>query len=60
MHKVKTCPRALEGRHLVALGRELKAIAKRIAPMMPDGEEDLVRMTGEDHGLNCQICGTGM
>jgi len=58
--RVAVLDAALRGRHLVAWGGELKAIAKRIAPTLPEGEEDLVRITDEDHGPNCPVCGLEM
>lgn len=58
--RVKVLDQALKGRHLIAWGGELKRIAKQIAPTVPEAEEDLVRITGEDHGPNCPVCGTEM
>jgi len=58
--RVDVLDRALKGRHLIAWGGELKRIAKEMAPAMPEGEEDLVRITEEDHGPNCPVCGTEM
>lgn len=58
--RVQTLDAALKGRHLLTWGGQLKAIARRVAPTVPEGEEDLVRITGEDHGPNCPVCGTEM
>ena len=58
--RVATLDKALKGRHLLAWGGELRKIAKRVVPNVPEGEDDLIRLTGEDHGPNCPICGTEM
>ncbi|MCY0886075.1 MAG: protein rep [Firmicutes bacterium] len=58
--RVQTLDAALKGRRLLAWGGELRRIARQVAPQVPEGEEDLVRITGEDHGETCPVCGTEM
>jgi plasmid rolling circle replication initiator protein Rep len=58
--RVEVLDRALKGRHLLAWGGRLKDIAREVAPEVPEGEEELVHITDEDHGMNCPICGSEM
>jgi len=58
--RVATLDAALKGRRLLAWGGELRQIARRVAPEVPEAEEDLVRITDEDHGATCPVCGTEM
>jgi len=58
--RVETLDAALKGRRLLAWGGALRQIARRVAPEVPAGEEDLVRITEEDHGATCPVCGTEM
>jgi plasmid rolling circle replication initiator protein Rep len=60
VERVEVLDRALKGRRLLAWGGRLKEIAREVAPEVPEGEEDLVHITDEDHGPNCPICGTEM
>ena len=46
---------ALKGRRLLAWGGALRRIARQVT--VPEGEEDLVRIAGEDHGPTCPVCG---
>jgi len=58
VRRVAILDAALKGRRLVAWGGALREIAKRMQADVPVGEEDLVRVTGEDHGPQCPVCGT--
>jgi len=51
--------RALAGRRLVAWGGELRKLAKELESEVGD-EDDLVHITGEDHGSACTVCGSGL
>ena len=55
--RVAVLDAALKGRRLVAWGGALREVARRVQAEVPEGEEDLVRITGEDHGPRCPICG---
>jgi len=48
---------ALAGRRLVAWGGELRKIAKELEA---GDEDDLVHITGEDHGPMCSVCGSDL
>ena len=56
--RVATLDAALKGRRLIAWGGALRLIARQVT--QPESEADLVRITGEDHGPNCPVCGTEM
>ena len=58
--RVATLDPALKGRRLFAWGGALKTISQQVLSQGPEAEEDLVRITGEDHGPNCPVCGTEM
>jgi len=58
--RVAVLDAALRGRRLVGWGGALREVARRVQAEVPEGEEDLVRITGEDHGPTCPICGTEM
>ena len=58
--RVATLDAALKGRRLLAWGGALRELARQVAVDVPEGEEDLVRITGEDHGDTCPVCGTDM
>lgn len=58
--RVATLDQALKGRRLITWGGTLRQIAKELAPTVAEGEEDLVRITEEDHGAECSVCGTEM
>jgi len=46
---------ALAGRRLVAWGGELRKVAKELEA---GDDDDLVHITGEDHGPTCPVCGS--
>jgi len=48
---------ALAGRRLVAWGGDLRKLAKELEA---GDEDDLVHITGEDHGPTCPVCGTDL
>jgi len=48
---------ALAGRRLVAWGGDLRRIAKELET---GDEDDLVHITGEDHGPTCPVCGSDL
>jgi len=58
--RIDVLDRVLKGRRLIAWGGALREIARRIAPAMPEAEEDLIHIAGEDHGPACPVCGTEM
>ncbi len=58
--RVATLDRALKGHHLLQWGGGLAVIERALRANVPEEEEDLVRITGEDHGPNCPVCGTEM
>lgn len=58
--RVAILDKALKGRHLLQWGGALRTIARQVAADVPESDEDLVRITGEDHGPNCAVCGTEM
>jgi len=48
---------ALAGRRLVAWGGDLRKLAKELEA---GDENDLVHITGEDHGPTCPVCGSDL
>jgi len=58
--RVAVLDAALRGRRLVGWGGALREIARRVRTEVPEAEEDLVRITGEDHGPTCPICRSGL
>jgi len=54
---------ALAGRRLVAWGGDLRKLAKELESEDGDeagDEDDLVHITGEDHGPTCPVCGSDL
>jgi len=51
--------RALAGRRLVAWGGDLRKVAEELESKT-GGDDDLVRITGEDHGSACPVCGSDL
>jgi plasmid rolling circle replication initiator protein Rep len=60
VERVEVLDRALKGRRLLAWGGRLKEIAREVAPEVPEGADDLVHITDEDHGMQCPICGSDL
>jgi len=58
--RVAVLDAALRGRRLIEWGGSLRQLARRLRQDVPEGEEDLVHITGEDHGPACPVCGTEM
>jgi len=50
---------ALAGRRLVAWGGDLRELAKQLECKTGD-ENDLVHITGENHGSTCPVCGSDL
>jgi plasmid rolling circle replication initiator protein Rep len=57
--RVEVLDRALRRRRLIAWGGALKLIAQQLEQEQ-EGSEDLVNVSGEDHGPQCPVCGSGM
>jgi hypothetical protein len=60
VERVEVLDKALKGRRLLAWGGRLKDLAKEILKPETEGREDLIHVTGEEHGMDCPICGTTM
>jgi plasmid rolling circle replication initiator protein Rep len=58
--RVEVLDAALKSRRLLAWGGRLKAVAREVAPEVPEGADDLVHITDEDHGMQCPICSSKM